>query len=233
MDSELIKLKESVLLLTSELTQDNIKIKLLHIEYLLSDFDFVNDLEETENLTPAQILNNSLEAPYLENTSQRVYFEWFAVLALYWLKKIDEIPLYKEKSLECCLHARNSAQIYLDKAVRTEKTVARKKKVENLALNKWLNDKRWGARRGLKKRAFKEYTGAYVQLEQEGKKVTYRAIAYRVWPKIKEFNVHPVTGGNIIGLDTKPKFPDDVIEILMDWFSQGVAGEKLKSPRAK
>ena len=109
----------------------------------------------------------------------------------------------------------------------------RRAKDENQALSKWLNDKKYGPRRRLKKKAFKKYRPAYKQLKRAGTGVTYRAIAYKVWPKIKHHNIHPVTEKNIIGRDTEHKFPADVIKILIRWFSEGVRDKVLKSPRKK
>ena len=46
MDSELRNLKESVLSLISQLRENDIRIKLLNIDYILSDYDFLEDSEE-------------------------------------------------------------------------------------------------------------------------------------------------------------------------------------------
>ncbi len=233
MDSELINLRESVLSLTSELSKDDIGIKLLNIECMLTDYDFFEDSEEIVKLTPAQILDNYLETFYLEINSQRLYFEWFAVLALYWLNKIDELRLNKDRSLNYCYHAYNLAQSYLETANRLDEKIKQRKRVKNLAVSKSLSDKRYATRRRLKECAFKEYKCAYEQLERDGKRVTYRAIVYKVWRIIRYYNIDPVTGQKIIDGDTEHKFPDDVIRILIKWFSEGVRDKKLKSPRAK
>lgn len=224
MNSELGKLKESVLSLTSELTKDNIRNKLLHIEYLLSDYYFVNDLQEIEKVTPAQILSNSLKAPYLENTGQRVYFEWFAVLALYWLKKIDEIPLYKEQFLEYCLHARNLAQTYLEKANHLENKTKRQNRKKMAAVS----EKKYTPNSILKARVFREYAIAYEKLQQEGQRITNGAIIKLISPTIERHNRHPKTGKKIIGRNSKDGVFDST---LTKWFGQGVKAKILKSPR--
>lgn len=60
MNSEFKKLKESVLTLISKLPEDSIRVKLLNIEYLLLDYDFLEDAEELGNLNPVNVLNRYL-----------------------------------------------------------------------------------------------------------------------------------------------------------------------------
>lgn len=230
MNSELIKLKESVLSLTSELSDENIRTKLLHIEYLLSDFDFVNDIEEIDNLTPAQILGDSLEAPYLEITSQRVYFEWFAVLALYWLKKMGEIPLYKEESFQNCYHAHNLAQSYLEKAIYLEEKSKRQNRKKMAAVSKT----KYTPNSILKALVFGEYEIAYEKLQREEKSVTYDAIIREISDIVQEHNKHPETGEKIIGLNAEKEQDDGVFDrTLKKWFGEGVRKGLLTPTRAK
>ena len=233
MDSELIHLRKSVLSLSSELSKDDIRIKLLNIERMLTDYDFFEDSEEIVELTPAQLLDDYLEASYYEDNGQRLYFEWFAVMALYWLKKIDELGSCKNQSFKFCYNAHNLAQGYLDKANRLDEKIKRRTLVKNRALSKSLSDKRYSTRRRLKKKAFKKYSVVYDQLVRDGKRVTYRAIAYKVWRKIRHHNIDPITNEKIIGRDTNDGCSDDVIRILIRWFSKGVRDKVLKSPRKK
>ena len=229
-NSELIKLKESVFSLTSELSDENIRTKLLHIEYLLSDFDFVNDIEEIDNLTPAQILGDSLEAPYLEITSQRVYFEWFAVMALYWLRKLDEIPQYKEQSLQNCLHARNIAQNYSDKAdwIDQKTTIQNSKKMTEVNVKKYTPNSK------LKAFVFEEYMIAHKKLHKKGKRVTYDTIIREISDAVQQQNKHPKTGKKLIGLNAEKEQDDGVFDrTLKKWFGEGVKGGLLTPTRKK
>ena len=233
MESEIKNLKESVLSLTSEFSKDDIRIKLLNIEYILTDYNFIEDLDELGNLTPVDVLNNYLETFYLKDENERLFSEWFAVLSLYWLNKVDHDHPYKGRLHNFSNHAHGLALNYKQQANHIDDEIKRRKTIKNSKVNIELNKKKYAPSRRLKRRAFKEYKVAYKQLRRDGKRVTYRAIAFKVWPKIKGHNVHPVTGGNIIGSDTEHNFPDDVIELLIRWFGEGVRDKKTKSPRVK
>lgn len=234
MDSELINLRKSVLSLISKLSKDDLNIKLQIVEYILTDYGFFEDSEEIVKLTPAQILNDYLETFYLEHNNQRLYSEWFTVLALYWLKKIDELRSYKDRPLKYCHQAHNLAQGYIDKANQIDGKIKRRTEVENRALSKRLSDMKYAPNRRLKKFAFREYKLAYKQLKQEGKRVvTYGAIAKRILPIIKKHNIHPDTGEKIIGRDKKDGTPGDVIGALIKWFNEGVREKLLESTRKK
>ena len=94
MNSELKNLKESVLSLISKLSEDDIRLKLLVIENILSDYDYLDDQKLIKNPDPVELLISHLEQSYFEVNSERLHSEWLIVLALYWLNKMEKAQLY-------------------------------------------------------------------------------------------------------------------------------------------
>lgn len=233
MNSEFNKLKKSVLSLVSQLPKDDIRVKLLITEYILSDYDFFEDSEEIVKLVPVDVLNNYLETFYIKDENEKLYSEWFAILSLYFLEKIDEKPIDRRRLLNFSNHAYNQALKCGRRASRIDEEIKRRKQAENKDKNIKLNIEKHKPNRLLKKIVFREYKVAYKQLKQEGKRVTYDAIAKRILPIIEKHNIHPNTGEKIIGRDKKDGTPGDVLGTLVKWFSEGVRKKLLKSPRIK
>lgn len=227
MNAHLKEREETALSLVSDLSEKERKIKTSVIEQILLDYDFFGDPEENKNITPVNILDDYLNTFFELDKSYRAYSEWFSILLLYLIPKIDRSG--DERFLDYAYYLRDLTLRDNERA----STIEYRGKAKNTEISRKLNKKKYAPNKRLQKLAFKSYEKAQQALKVEEKAITYDSIAQLVLPKIKKHNINPRTGERIIGRDD----PDDANGIahrtLVKWFGQGVRKKKLKPTRAK
>lgn len=226
MDSRHYYIKETARIELSYLSAQEIETKLLIIGYVLGDYEFLNDPEETGIITPGDVLDAYLDTFFNLNEDQKAYSEWFFLLALFFISQIDDDNLDTARILDFADNAVTIARIYSKYAIRLEEGIKSEKEKRNSDRNISLNKNKYAPNRLLKELAFKEYAFAYAELQAKDQRFKYEDIAEVVWPRIKGRNFNPNNGDKIIGRNGK-----DPITTLLKWFAEGASQGKLRSTR--
>lgn len=232
-NAELQRRNEKLLSLVSHLSESEIQHRFRIIELQLSDYDFLTENEDSEQLSPSDVINSYLKSTFPAIPDDKARSEWFAVLALYFFNLMTQKSESRTRFLNFFNHSHNLATDYENKANRIINKIKQLRKIKNSEINKNLNKKKYIRNSRLKNYAFAKYTIAYEELEKEEKRVTYDAIISKILLDIEEHNIHPKTKERVIGKGKGHKDPGDPGGTLKKWFRQGVKEKVLQSPRQK